>query len=75
MYFIEILLGFFKHNLYTSVFTLIFSFIPALFIKNNKIIHLMLTISVVSVILIAMCLFLYICNDLMTCITIWFGNW
>lgn len=68
MYFIEVLLG-------LSVFTLIFSFIPALFIKNNKIIHLMLTISVVSVILIAMCLFLYICNALMTCITIWFGNW
>ncbi|WP_195259355.1 hypothetical protein [Clostridium paraputrificum] len=68
MYFIEILLG-------LSVFTLIFSFIPVIFIKNNKLIHLMLTISVVSVILIAMCLFLYICNALMTCVTIWFGNW
>ena len=68
MYFTEILLG-------LSVFTLIFSFIPGIFIKNNKLIHLMLTISVVSVILIAMCLFLYICNALMTCITIWFGNW
>lgn len=68
MYFIEVLLG-------LSVFTLIFSFITSLFIKNNKLIYLMLTISVVSVIIIAMCLFLYICNALMTCITIWFGNW
>ena len=68
MYFLEILLG-------LSVFTLIVSFITSLFIKNNKLIYLMLTISVVSVILIAICLFLYICNALMTCITIWFGNW
>ncbi|WP_394896466.1 hypothetical protein [Clostridium paraputrificum] len=68
MYFIEVLLG-------LLVFTLIFSFIPAIFIKNSKLNNLMVTIAVVSIILIVMCLFLYICNALMTCITVWFGNW
>ena len=68
MYFIEILLG-------LSVFTLIFSFIPVIFLKNNKINNIMATVEVVSIILIVICLFLYICNALMTCVTIWFGNW
>ena len=68
MYFIEILLG-------LSVFTFIFSFIPVIFIKNNKINNIMATVEVVSIILIVICLILYICNALMTCITIWFGNW
>ena len=58
-----------------SVFTFIFSLIPLLYIKNNKFKYLILTISAVSIILIVMCLYLYICNALMTCITIWFGNW
>lgn len=58
-----------------SVFTFIFSLIPLLYIKNNKFKDLILTISAVSIILIVMCLYLYICNALMTCITIWFGNW
>lgn len=68
MYFIEILLG-------LSVFTFIFSFIPVIFLKNNKINNIMATVEVVSIILIVICLILYICNDLITCITIWFGNW
>lgn len=68
MHFIELLLG-------LSVFTFIFSLIPLLYIKNNKFKDLILTISAVSIILIAMCLYLYICTALMTCITIWFGNW
>lgn len=68
MHFIELLLG-------LSVFTFIFSLIPLLYIKNNKIKDWVLTISAISIILIAMCLYLYICNALMTCITIWFGNW
>ncbi|WP_394896277.1 hypothetical protein [Clostridium paraputrificum] len=68
MHFIELLLG-------LSVFTFIFSLIPLLYIKNNKIKDWVLTISAISIILIAMFLYLYICNALMTCITIWFGNW
>ncbi|MDB2101762.1 hypothetical protein [Clostridium paraputrificum] len=68
MYFIEVLLG-------LSVFTFIFSFIPVIFLKNNKINNIMATVEVVSIILIVICLFLYICNALMTCVTIWFGNW
>lgn len=68
MYFIEILLG-------LSVFTFIFSFIPVIFLKNNKINNIMATVEVVSIVLILICLVLYICNALMTCITIWFGNW
>ena len=68
MYFIEVLLG-------LSVFTFIFSFIPVIFLKNNKINNIMATVEVVSIILIVICLILYICNALMTCITIWFGNW
>lgn len=29
----------------------------------------------IAIVLILICLVLYICNALMTCITIWFGNW
>ena len=68
MHFIEILLE-------LSVFTFTFSFIPVIFLKNNKINNIMATVEVVSIILIVICLVLYICNSLMTCITIWFGNW
>ena len=68
MHFIEILLE-------LSVFTFTFSFIPVIFLKNNKINNIMATVEVVSIILIVICLILYICNALMTCITIWFGNW
>lgn len=68
MYFIEILLG-------LSVFTFIFSFIPVIFLKNNKINNIMATVEVVSIVLILICLVLYICNALMNCVTIWFGNW
>ncbi len=68
MHFIEILLE-------LSVFTFTFSFIPVIFLKNNKINNIMATVEVASIILILICLFLYICNALMTCITIWFGNW
>lgn len=68
MYFIEVLLG-------LSVFTFIFSFIPVIFLKNNKINNIMATVEVVSIVLILICLVLYICNALMTCVTIWFGNW
>ena len=68
MHFIEILLE-------LSVFTFTFSFIPVIFLKNNKINNIMATVEVASIILILICLFLYICNALMTCVTIWFGNW
>ncbi|MDU7460476.1 MAG: hypothetical protein E7K85_07555 [Clostridium sp.] len=43
MYFIEVLLG-------LSVFTFIFSFIPVIFLKNNKINNIMATVEVVSII-------------------------
>lgn len=68
MHFIEILLE-------LSVFTFTFSFIPVIFLKNNKINNIMATVEVVSIVLVLICLFLYICNALMTCVTIWFGNW
>lgn len=69
MHFIEILLG-------LSVFTFLFCLIPLILINNeSKLNNLMVTIAVVSIILIVMCLILYICNALMTCVTIWFGNW
>ena len=69
MHFIEILLG-------LSVFTFLFCLIPLILINNeSKLNNLMVTIAVISIILIVMCLILYICNALMTCITIWFGNW
>lgn len=69
MYFIEILLG-------LSVFTFLFGLIPLILINNeSKLNDLIVGIEVISIILIVICLILYICNALMTCITIWFGNW
>ena len=69
MYFIEVLLG-------LSVFTFLFALIPLILINNeSKLNDLIVGIEVISIILIVICLFLYICNALMTCITIWFGNW
>lgn len=68
MHFIEVLLG-------ISVFIAMFSIIPLILIKNSKVKNLIVGIEVISIVLILICLFLYICNALMTCITIWFGNW
>ncbi|MDU4428733.1 hypothetical protein [Clostridium sp.] len=51
MYFIEVLLG-------LSVFTFIFSFIPVIFLKNNKINNIMATVEVVSIIY--MFIFIYL---------------
>lgn len=69
MHFIEVLLG-------LSVFTFLLGLIPLILIKDgSKINDLVVGIEVISIILIFICLFLYICNALMTCITIWFGNW
>ena len=68
MHFIEVLLG-------ISVFIAMFSIIPLILIKNSKVKNLIVGIEVISIILILICLVLYICNALMTCITIWFGNW
>nr|DAL55171.1 MAG TPA_asm: hypothetical protein [Caudoviricetes sp.] len=69
MYFIEVLLG-------LSVFTFLFALIPLILINNeSKLNDLIVGIEVISIILIVICLILYICNALMTCVTIWFGNW
>ena len=69
MDFIEILLG-------LSVFTFLFGLIPLILINNeSKLNDLIVGIEVISIILIVICLILYICNALMTCVTIWFGNW
>lgn len=69
MYFIEVLLG-------LSVFTFLFGLIPLILINNeSKLNDLIVGIEVISIVLILICLFLYICNALMTCVTIWFGNW
>lgn len=69
MYFIEVLLG-------LSVFTFLFGLIPPILINNeSKLNDLIVGIEVISIVLILICLFLYICNALMTCVTIWFGNW
>lgn len=68
MHFIEILLG-------LSLFIAMFSIIPLILIKNSKVKNLIVGIEVISIVLILICLVLYICNALMTCITIWFGNW
>ena len=69
MHYIEILLG-------LSVFTFLFGLIPLILINNeSKLNDLIVGIEVISIILIVICLFLYICNALMTCVTIWFGNW
>ena len=69
MYFIEVLLG-------LSVFTFLFALIPLILINNeSKLNDLIVGIEVISIVLILICLILYICNALMTCVTIWFGNW
>lgn len=69
MHFIEVLLG-------LSVFTFLFGLIPLILINNEgKLNDLIVGIEVISIVLILICLVLYICNALMTCITIWFGNW
>lgn len=69
MHYIEILLG-------LSVFTFLFGLIPLILINNeSKLNDLIVGIEVISIILIVICLILYICNALITCITIWFGNW
>lgn len=68
MHAVEVLLG-------ISVFIAMFSIIPLILIKNSKVKNLIVGIEVISIVLILICLVLYICNALMTCITIWFGNW
>nr|DAE80060.1 MAG TPA: hypothetical protein [Caudoviricetes sp.] len=69
MHFIEVLLG-------LSVFTFLFALIPLILINNeSKLNDLIVGIEVISIVLILICLVLYICNALMTCVTIWFGNW
>lgn len=68
MHFIEVLLG-------IVVFLAMFSIIPLILMKNSKVKNLIVGIEVISIVLILICLVLYICNSLMTCITIWFGNW
>ncbi len=68
MHAIEVLLG-------IMVFIAMFNIIPLILIKNSKVKNLIVGIEVISIILIVICLILYICNALMTCITIWFGNW
>ena len=68
MHAVEVLLG-------ISVFIAMFSIIPLILIKNSKVKNLIVGIEVISIVLILICLVLYICNALMTCVTIWFGNW
>ncbi len=68
MHFIEVLLG-------IVVLLAMFSVIPLILIKNSKVKNLIVGIEVISIVLILICLVLYICNALMTCVTIWFGNW
>ncbi|CUO84956.1 MAG: hypothetical protein ACLRZT_01870 [Clostridium paraputrificum] len=68
MHFIEVLLG-------IVVFLAMVNIIPLILIKNSKVKNLIVGIEVISIGLILICLVLYICNALMTCITIWFGNW
>lgn len=68
MHFIEVLLG-------IVVFLAMINIIPLILIKNSKVKNLIVGIEVISIVLILICLVLYICNALMTCVTIWFGNW
>lgn len=68
MHAIEVLLG-------IMVFIAMVNIIPLILIKNSKVKNLIVGIEVISIVLILICLVLYICNTLMTCITIWFGNW
>lgn len=68
MHFIEVLLG-------IVVFLAMVNIIPLILIENSKAKNLIVGIEVISIVLILICLVLYICNALMTCVTIWFGNW
>lgn len=68
MHFIEVSLG-------IVVLIAMASIIPLILIKNSKVKNLIVGIEVISIVLILICLVLYICNALMTCVTIWFGNW
>ena len=68
MHLIEVLLG-------IVVFLAMVNIIPLILIKNSKVNNLIVGIEVISIVLILICLVLYICNALMTCVTIWFGNW
>lgn len=68
MHFIEVLLG-------ISRFVFIFSIIPLAFLSIRGYKNLLIIMVVVSLVLIALCLVLYICNALMTCVNIWFSNW
>nr|DAE48790.1 MAG TPA: hypothetical protein [Caudoviricetes sp.] len=68
MHFIEVSLG-------IVVFIAMVNIMPLILIKNSKVKNLIVGIEVISIGLILICLVLYICNALMTCITIWFGNW
>ena len=68
MHFIEVLLG-------IVVFLAMVNIMPLILIKNSKVKNLIVGIEVIAIVLILICLVLYICNSLMTCITIWFGNW
>lgn len=68
MNFIEVLLG-------IVVFLAMVNIIPLILIKNSKVKNLIVGIEVISIVLILICLVLYICNALMTCVTIWVGNW
>lgn len=68
MHFIEVSLG-------IVVFLAMVNIIPLILIKNSKTKNLIVGIEVISIVLILICLVLYICNALMTCVTIWFGNW
>lgn len=68
MHFIEVLLG-------IVVFLAMVNIMPLILIKNSKVKNLIVGIEVISIGLILICLVLYICNALMTCVTIWFGNW
>ena len=68
MHAIEVLLG-------IMVFIAMVNIIPLILIKTSKVKNLIVGIEVISIVLILICLVLYICNALMTCITIWFGNW
>ncbi|RKI45535.1 hypothetical protein D7V67_16100 [Clostridium paraputrificum] len=68
MHLIEVLLG-------IVVFLAMVNIIPLILIKNSKVKNLIAGIEVIAIVLILICLFLYIYNALMTCVTIWFGNW
>lgn len=68
MHFIELLLG-------LSVFVFIFGLIPYSLLKETKYAGVIVFVGAMAIFLIVICLGLYICNVLITCITVWFGNW